>query len=191
MGRFQPLVMLALLDLVSLGGCALSPQVISAQPALDAAALPKDGASATIALSVADARGTTTVGYRGGVYDTATITMAEDMPARVQAELSGAFAARGFNVVAAGTPANVTLAVEIAALGYKVTEGQVTRTVEVLATIRARAAAGETMRTGEYRDTRTQEFVKPPSESENAVFVNEVLSAALQRVLADADLLTY
>jgi uncharacterized lipoprotein len=174
-----------------LAGCALSPQVITAQPALDVSALPKDGASNTLSLTVTDARGDAVLGYRGGVYETATVTMAEDLPARVQAELSNGFGARGFNVVAAGNPATVSLAVEIAALGYRSIQGQVTRTVEVSATIRARSSAGGSTHTGEYRDTRTQEFVKPPSETQNSVLVNEVLSAALQRLLADADLLKH
>jgi hypothetical protein len=80
--------------------------------------------------------------------------------------------------------------VEIAALGYKSIQGQVTRTVEVTAVVRARSTVGGTTRSNEYRDARTQEFVKPPSEDQNSVFVNDVLSAALQRMVADADLLS-
>lgn len=184
-------IVTSLIGALLLTACALSPQVISVQPALVTAGLPQDGASATLALAVADTRGNAIVGYRGGVYATATITMAEDMPAQVQAELSRALATRGFNVVAAGTPSNINLAVEVAALGYNVTQGQVTRTVEVTAAIRARSHGGEVTRTGDYRDTRTKEFVQPPSEAENSALINEVLLAALQRLLADADLLKY
>jgi uncharacterized lipoprotein len=189
MNRIHALLSVCLALALSLAGCALSPQVITAQPALDVASLPKDGASHTLSLAVTDGRSNPVLGYRGGVYETATVTMAEGMPARVRAGLANGFAARGFNVVESGAPANVSLAVEIAALGYKAIQGQVTRNVEVSATIRARSSAGDKSRTGEYRDTRTQEFVKPPSEGQNSVLVNEVLSAALQRLLADADLL--
>ena len=185
------LMITSLLGAMSLAGCALSPQVVSVQPTLDIAALSKDGASATLALAVSDTRDNAIVGYRGGVYDTATITMAEDMPVRMQAELAAALAARGFSVVPVGTPANVSLTVEVVALGYNVTQGQVTRTVEVTSTLRARSSADEVTRTGEYRDARTREFVQPPAEAENEALINEVLSAALQRLVADAGLIKF
>ena len=188
MQRMHYMIVFSLIGALSIVGCALSPQVISVHPALDTAALPKDGASATLTLAVADTRANAIVGYRGGVYETATITMAEDMVARLQAELAKALAARGFRIVSAGTPANVSLTVEVAALGYDVTQGQVTRTVEVASTLRARSQGGETTRTGEYRDTRTREFVRPPADADNSTLINEVLSAALQRLVADADL---
>ena len=184
-------VLSALGGMLLLAGCALSPQVISVQPALDTAALPQDGASTTLALAVADIRTNAIVGYRGGVYDTATITLTKETSAQMQAGLAKALAARGFKIVAAGTPATVNLVVELAELAYKVTQGQVTRTVEVTSVLRARSQAGDVTRGGEYRDTRTQEFVKPPSDSDNEALINEVLSAALQRLVADADLLKY
>jgi uncharacterized lipoprotein len=191
MHRMHYRILSVLVAALLFSGCAMSPQVISVQPVLDTAALPQDGASTTLALAVTDARANAVVGYRGGVYDTATITMAEDMTARVQTELAKALAARGFSVAPAGTPFTVNLLVELAELGYSVTQGQVTRTVEVTSLLRARSQAGEVTRTGEYRDTRTQEFVKPPSDAENSALINEVLSAALQRLAADADLLRY
>jgi len=181
----------ALLGLLLLGGCALSPQVVSVQPVLDAAALPRDGAATALTLAVADVRTNAVVGYRGGVYDTATITLSEATTAHMQAALAKALAARGFSVVAAGTPAGIDLRVELGELGYKVTQGQVTRTVEVTSTIRARSQSGSITHTGEYRDTRTQEFVKPPADDENEALVNEVLSAALQRLVADAELFKF
>jgi len=184
-------ILAVMTGLLLLSGCALSPQVVSVQPALDTAALPQDGAANTLAFTVKDVRTNAVVGYRGGVYDTATITLAEDATARIQAGLEQALAARGFSVVQSGTPASVTLLVELVELGYKVTQGQVTRVVEVTAAIRARSQSGAVTRTGEYRDTRTQESVKPPSDSQNEAQINEVLSAALQRLVADAELFKY
>ena len=122
------------------------------------------------------------------MYDTATITMSGDTTARIQAGLEQALTARGLKVVPAGTPSPVTLLVELAELGYKVTQGQFTRVVEVTSTLRARSQLGEITHTGEYRDTRTEEFVQPPSDSQNEALINGVLSAALQRLVADADL---
>ena len=184
-------ILAVLTGLLVLSGCALSPQVVSVQPPLDTTALPQDGAASTLAFAVKDVRTDAVVGYRGGVYDTATITLSGDSIAHIQAGLEQALAARGFSVVPAGTPASVTLLVELVELGYKVTQGQVTRVVEVTSTIRASSQSGEVTRTGEYRDTRTQESVKPPSDSQNEALINDVLSAALQRLVADAELFKY
>jgi len=184
-------ILSALLGVLLLGGCALSPQVVSVQPTLDTAALARDGAATSLTLAVADVRTNAIVGYRGGVYDTATITLSEATTARMQTALVKALAARGFSVAAAGAPAGIDLRVELAELGYKVTQGQVTRTVEVTSTIRARSRSGAVTHSGEYRDTRTQEFVKPPADDENEALINEVLSAALQRLVADAELFKF
>ena len=191
MRHTQYRILYALSAALLLGACALSPQVISVQPALDTAALPQNGAATTLALTVADVRTNAVVGYRGGVYDTASITLDGDTTVRIQSGLAKALAARGFSVASTGTPATVNLQVELAELGYKVTQGQVTRTVEVTSTLRARSQAGEVTRTGEYTDTRTQEFVQPPSDAENSTLINEVLSAAMQRLVADAELFRY
>lgn len=183
---FPPLLLLGVL---ALGACALSPQVVPVQPVIDHAALPRDGGSDTVSLSVADARANAVLGYRGGVYDTATVTMAADLPARLRDQIAQALSARGFKVAAAEAPGNLALHVDVTAMTYTVTQGQVTRTVEVSTAIKCRARIGDVTRTNEYKDARTKEFVKPPTESQNEALVNESVAAALQRMLADAEFL--
>lgn len=189
MARNHILFITALLGVLALGGCALSPQVVPAQPVIDHAALPKDGGNDTVALSVRDLRGNAVLGHRGGVYDTATVTMSADMPTQLRTQIAQALSARGFRVAGAGEPANLTLAVEVTGMTYVVTQGQLTRTVEVSTTIKARSGIGEITRTNEYRDARTKEFVKPPTEEQNESLVNESIAAALQRMLADPEFL--
>jgi uncharacterized lipoprotein len=189
MTRTSTLNIIVLLGLLLLGGCALSPQEIGADPLLDLAALPKDGGDVTVALSVSDRRAQPVLGRRGGVYDTATVTMAPDLAERLRERIAQGLSMRGYKVAAPGAPGNLTLDVEVAAMTYTVTPGQLTRTVEVATTIKARSRAGDIVRTNEYRDARTKEFVKPPTETENAALVNESIAAALQRMLADPEFL--
>lgn len=189
MSRNQFLFVMMLVGTLSAGGCALSPQVVPVQPVVDHAALPKDGGDDTVSLSVADARANAVLGYRGGVYDTATVTMVPDMPVQMRAQIAQGLSARGFKVAEAGAPANVTLHVEVTDLTYTSTQGQLTRTVEVSTTIKCRSLVGDVTRTNEYRDARTKEFVKPPTELQNEELVNESIAAALQRMLADAEFL--
>lgn len=189
MARTNLLSRVTLLGALSLGGCALSPQEITPDPLLDLAALPRDGGNDTVTLSVADMRTNKVLGYRGGVYDTATVTVAPDMPARLRAQVAQALTTRGFKVAEADAPGNITLNVGVTGMAYAVTRGQLTRTVEVSTTIKGRAGVGDITRTNEYRDARTKEFVKPPTEAENEDLVNESIAAALQRMLADPEFL--
>lgn len=174
-----------------LGACALSPQVARIHPELAAPALPSGPSAKSIALQVSDTRGTALVGKRGGVYQTATITTDPGMPDAARKELARVLAARGFQVLAAGESADIRLTVEIAELGYEVKQQKVTRVIETTATVNAKSASGDTSRTGRYSDHRTKEVVKAPSAADNEELINAVLSASLQRLVADPDLLNY
>lgn len=171
--------------------CALSPQVVRMQPALDVAQMPQRAQGTTIALSVSDVRDSKVVGYRGGVYATASISADAGMETAVRSELARTLGQLGYRVVERGADAVIALEVELAELGYSVTEDRVTRTIATVAGVRGRATSGAITRTGEYRDRRTKEMLKAPSEAENETLLNEVLSAALQRVVSDPDLLKF
>ena len=177
---------IALIIALFLSACALSPQVVQVRPRLDpvqAAAAP-----AAVALEVVDARVEPIVGYRGGVYATASITTGAGMEDAVRGALAGALPSRGVQVVDAGQAADIKLRVEIAELSYAARQDNVKRIVETAATVRATSTGPTLTRTGEYRDKRTKEVLKPPSEADNAELINAVLSAALQRLVADPDL---
>jgi uncharacterized lipoprotein len=174
-----------------LGACALSPQVVQIQPQLEPVQSAAGMPPASVALEVADTRAEPVVGYRGGVYATAGISTAADMANTVRSALAGALSARGLRVVEPGQAGDIRLRVEIAELSYAARQENVKRVIETSATVRATSVGSTLTRTGEYRDRRTKEVLKPPSEAENAALVNAVLSAALQRLVADPDLLKH
>ena len=175
----------------STGGCALSPQVVEIHPQLPAGAGAAATVAATLALEVRDDRKSPLVGYRGGVYETATITVAGDMAARLRSALADAFGQRGYDVVAADAPAPLRLSVAVVELGYSIRQLQLTRLVETRAALQARSQSGTTTRTGAYRDQRSLEVLKPPDTATNERLINETLDAALQRLLADTELLNF
>ena len=172
-----------------LSACALSPQVVQVNPVLEPAQI--SSAPASLALEVGDTRANDVVGYRGGVYATASISTATDMPDAVRTALVTALSARGFRVVEPGQPGDISLKVEIAELSYTVRQDNVKRVIETSATVRAKSESGTITRTGEYRDRRSKDVLKPPGEAENAALINKVLSGALQQLVADPDLLKY
>lgn len=172
-----------------LGACALSPQVVEINPTLEA--VQTTSAPASIALDVVDVRSSPVVGYRGGVYATASISTGENMPATVRTALVTALSARGFRIVEPGQAGDISLKVEIAELAYAARQDNVKRVIDTSAVVRASSVSGTTTRTGEYRDKRSKDVLKPPGEAENAALVNAVLSGALQRLVADPELLKY
>jgi uncharacterized lipoprotein len=171
--------------------CALSPQVVSLKPDVNPARVPPAPNPDSVALTVTDARKSQTVGYRGGVYDTASITTAPGTEDAIRAVLERALAERGYRIAQPGDEADIELRVELAELNYATRPEGVKRVVETAATVRAVSTRGDTTRRGEYRDSRTTEVLKPPDEAGNAELLNTVLSAALERLVADPQLLYF
>ena len=60
-----------------------------------------------------------------------------------------------------------------------------------MSSLRTTGISGAITRTGEYRDRRTKEVLSPPGEQDNADLINAVLSGALQRLVADPELLKF
>jgi uncharacterized lipoprotein len=174
--------------LLAAAGCALSPQVVDIRPVLETPSVNTAKQPTTLALQVEDDRSNKVIGYRGGVYATATLTAAPDMTVRVYRELARIFTARGYSVRHQG-PADISLTVKIASLGYQVTEKHLVRTIETSAVVRATSKVGGRTRTGEYRDRRTKQVVSVPSEAENQKLINDILSSVLQQLVSDPDLL--
>lgn len=178
-----------LLSLSLLGAaCALSPQVVDLHPELETAGVA--GAPRTLALEVRDARSDPIIGYRGGVYATATLSAEPDLADQVRTALANVLTTAGWRVVAPDERADTRLSVDVTELKYALHGDRFPRVVETAAAIRASSETGETTRTGEYSDRRTKEVLKPPSEAENEELLNDVLSAALQRLVADKELLS-
>ena len=175
-----------------LGACALSPQVVNLHPDVHPSQVPPAPAPDKVALEVVDARQSQLVGHRGGVYETAAISTAPGAAEAIRAALARALTDRGYGVLRPGEGnADIHLKVELAGLGYATRTEGVKRVVETSATVRAVSTKGETTRTGEYRDSRTTEVLKPPDEAGNEELLNDVLSAALQRLVADPELLYF
>jgi uncharacterized lipoprotein len=184
-----PAILLAMI--LAIGACALSPQAIRIRPSLDGGAFAGTQAPAAVALQVADARRDPVIGYRGGVYDTATITAEPALTSAVRTALAAALTRRGLTILDAGGRGDMTLNVEITELRYAIERDKLKYTIETVAAVRAVSSAGNITRTGEYRDRRTKEVLKAPGTEENEELINAVLAGALQRLVEDPELLDY
>lgn len=165
--------------------CALSPQIVRIEPALAGPEAGPAHVASRIALTVADARSASVIGYRGGVYATATITAASDLEANVRRALAGAYEGMGLQIVDDGQAADVRLRVELVELSYSVEGDNFVRGVSLAAAVRAISETAARTLTANYRETLQKDVLKAPSAAENERLINAVLDKALNRLVAD------
>lgn len=168
-----------------LGACALSPQVVSLDPGIQAPADAGRGAGRRLALRVIDARADPVAGRRGGVYDTATITTSPELTATLAASLREAFGSAGFQLIEAGGRAAIDLQVYLEELSYRVEEGDLVRTVTTRAVLRAVSRMQDTEMKVIYRESVDKDVLTAPSRAANVELLESVLSKALSRLAGD------
>lgn len=176
-----------LFGLLGLGGCALSPQTVDLEPQAKVNAQAQLNRQ-TIQLQALDARPSTVVGSRGGVYaDTSLITTGLELPARLRAASAAALSLKGFDATAERQPQ--ALRIYLDELSYQVPEGEYVTQIDLAATIRVVAEANNKGRfTGRYRATQQEVVAKAPSSAGNQELLNQVVSSALTRAFEDPKL---
>lgn len=174
---------------VFLGGCALSPQMVTLTPLVDAA-VPITGHNRTLALRVVDARPDAVLGLRGGVYPTATITANSPVDGSVRRALSERLSSVGFRIADGDHPRGLT--VNIIRLSYQadpVGAGATLNDIRVQATLEAEAYNPNRRHTARYRHQRVQRAIGYPSAAANEALINQVLADGLRQLLQDGALL--
>jgi uncharacterized lipoprotein len=176
----------SLLLFLLLSGCALSPQVVDIRPALTAADVTA-GRGATLSLEVKDARTSSVIGHRGGIYSrTATISTAEDVAASMRRQLAAVLENAGYRVAADG--AAPVMHVELTRLDYSVKQKGLAREITTVAGIRAMFRKGDRSYNNTYTITRNSSMLMEPSAADNTKLINETLTAAFRRLLGDKEL---
>jgi len=174
------------------GGCALSPQSINIDPAIDTSGLSTMADGPALALAVDDNRGGDVLGTRGGVYaGTAEIRTTGDIRAPVRRELAAALETMGYRVVESGNSADADLRVIIDEVNYQAIGDSVVKAVEIAVVLRVAATVDNREYTGRYRGRRTTDVLTPPNTEKNETMINEALSHVLERVLTDSELHTF
>ena len=177
-----------LLILPSLTGCALSPQTVAIIPVLDGI-----GTSVTpgkqLAIQVRDTRANSIIGYRGGVYDTAAITTAENLTTSIEREVTQAYSKSGYSVTEAGT-ADIRVMIDIESMDYKAQQNNIIWDIEFSAAIRVTATSGTGEKSLQLQDRLTKQYAKAPSPRENEALINDVITTLLRRLVENNEFLT-
>ncbi len=172
--------------LMTLIACTLSPQTISIRPDLTS----KDVSnihSTKLYIDVRDGRENKIIGYRGGVYATATITADENTVDYVYSEVKRVFGEMGFIVTAEDSPTINKLHINIEQLNYKVNQKKIVWGTELFASIKATAENAQRKTSVTLQDRRTKDYAKFPSIEENEAVINKLVSSLLQRLIEDQE----
>lgn len=176
------------LCLLSLGGCALSPQTISINPDIDVQG--NVGQSQTIQVDVVDKRNSPVLGQRGGVYeDTSNIMTSDNMTTTLRKSLVRALQKQGYSVVE--RDADTALRVEVNSMTYNAYKEKLLYKIEIGMAVRSIVNKNSKEFTGDYKTSRKKDYVKLPGVEENEKLVNETLAGVLKSMLSDEDLIKF
>lgn len=168
-----------------LAACSTAPQRLDLKPAIDVTAR-NLGQGTPVTVTVIDRRQLTEAQRSGSVTG---IDPAVNVVDVVYQEATRALEQLGFAVEPSASPLSNTLTLELLTINYDLSTAVIKKTVFVDADIRATAAAGEKTFVTTYRAHQEKEvaFLPPPALSQR--LVNETLSNALSRALADPQLM--
>lgn len=181
---------LALVTALVLVGCAKSPQQVSFDAAPTQSAL-WAGKGAIAELQVVDARSTTNIGSRGGIYKaTSTLSLdnraTEDMSIYLQSRLLSA----GFKLGNVNPATSWTVKLTELTYDYVKVKG-VRDQVDVYCGISVEIVRGLSTYTNTYNASISNEVLTLASNNQNQAWVNAAINAALDQLFQDQGIASF
>lgn len=174
--------------LLTLGGCAQSPQQINLTPQIKVNSHLNNQPS--VHLSIVDKRPSQSLGTRGGTYrDSNHITLASDIQSMLKPVASAALTEMGISVDQP-SPMPTELQIWIEKLQYDVNDAQ-TLPLEIRLQVQIAAVAnkGGQQQISRYESSKVHKFLTPPDTEKNEEIINEIISITLTRLLNDPKLI--
>lgn len=186
----KPVGMLAVCALaLILVGCAHSPQQLSVQPKVQVALNPVAG-NQPVAVTVQDARSSTVLGTRGGIYpNSSSLTLSDRSIPAIRQEVEQSLRQLGFVVVQPGSANANSLTVNLAELSYRSpADGAYVTQADIGAVFTAEARGRDQVYNGRYSASAQHRFGYAPNQATNTKLVSEVMSDALSRMFRDQEI---
>lgn len=183
-------ILLGLVALITLAGCAQSPQQVRLNPVISVSNILDNQPS--VHLSITDKRPSQSLGTRGGIYrDTNHITLEQQLNRSLRPAAEAALTEMGVQVdQPSPMPTQLNLIVE--ELSYKVAD---TQSLPLEITLRSRIAAVANkdgrQQASRYESTKLHKFFKAPDEATNAKIINDIVSETLTRLFNDPRLVNF
>lgn len=170
-----------------LTGCALSPQQLTPNPAINQS-LPQVGSGQAVNIRVADGRNSPIIGTRGGLYPaTSTISLSSgDIVPKLQQQAEQALGNMGYSPQAEGAAIQLNIVVD--SITYKPSDSSFANAVSIQAILRAQLQTADKTYNGRYTSNISQSFTSAPDLATNNSLVAEALSNALISLFKDTRL---
>ncbi|RAR62064.1 MULTISPECIES: YajG family lipoprotein [Halomonadaceae] len=179
------LLLMALL--LSMAGCASSPQYIQANPKVSDD-LPESGSGQPVTLTVIDGRDSDVLGSRSGAVmgtDTITLPTADVLP-ELESQAEYALRQMGFTPADDRDAQRPRLTLTLKRLDYAHGNSQpLLGEAELEAVFEAEAQNGSESYVGRYTSRRNQSYALRPNQEDNTQMINELLSDGLDRAFGD------
>jgi len=179
------LLLMALL--LSMAGCASSPQYIQAAPKVSGD-LPESGNGQPVTLTVVDGRESDVLGSRSGAVmgtDTITLPTANVLP-QLESQAEYALRQMGFTPTGDRDAQRPRLTMTLKRLDYAHDNSQpLLGEAELEAVFEAEAQNGGESYVGRYTSRRNQSYALRPNQEDNTQMINELLSDGLDRAFGD------
>lgn len=173
--------------LLACGACALSPQSIKILPLVEVQRSTA-GNNTWLAIEVKDNRQSNVIGYRGGIYETATITTEEDIAASLRNEITRVYRELGYQIADPGAATDARLTLGVQDIAYAARQNNLLWNIEVAVTIRADVETGGRITSNTIEDRLSKDFPNPPTPAQNGNLVNDVINRVLRRIVEDETL---
>ncbi|UYZ85211.1 YajG family lipoprotein [Entomomonas sp. E2T0] len=183
---FRQGLLVCLMSVGLLTGCALSPQQLTPNPIITQA-LPQVGHGQTVNVKVTDSRSTEIIGTRGGLYaSTSNINLqANDIVPKLQQQAEQALTNMGYKPQTGG---DITLNIIIDSITYQATDSSLANGADIKAVLRSQLQTPSKTYNGRYTSSVSQSFASAPSLETNNKLVAEVLTNALTSLFKDSHL---
>lgn len=185
----KSLVILA--GIVTLSGCAFTPQQANLAPTVSIIAS-DEGKNVAVGVRVIDERPSKSLGRRGTAYGAAAeITAAQDLAVVVQQQVIDGLRKKGFNPVEFDRTKEPRLTVEIRLLEYSTSQGFWTGGVHIKGALKAVATRASDNYERMYRSEKEERVIVVPTAESNEKLINMALTELLDQMFADTDLFKF
>lgn len=181
--------MMLLVCATLLSACAVSPQTIVVKPDLKVPSMPI-GHRREVAVETRDLRSDSTMGTRGGVYKSATLTTDARMEQSITQEAITVLQSWDFVAVPStlGSYDMARFDIEVTDIDYQRPATSVGGNIVVRCKVRAKVEMGQETYSGEYTSQRSEQVAVMGTASGNQRLINATISQAINQIFLDSRL---
>ena len=188
--RIHVVVCLLTTVLLSLTGCALSPQAIHIKPVITEAGS-SYGQGKRVRVIITDQRPQSILGSQGGTYyNGSDITIANDFVAALRLSTERRLAELGFNGADLDN-AEVIVEIVVKQLDYKADMKIYLHNIDLYSHLEVITRMDDSVHRGTYATNRSYQYLSASDQDKNTGIINAILAETMSRGLSDPNLISF